>query len=108
MPLFLVPYQFILPGMEIPGPVAPLDGALSNLRDRRDGHAWLRQAIAYCEFMAGRSLRPNRDKAERALRSDYLDAIRVITDILLSTTAEPQLMRRCPPPKCSCASRDCG
>lgn len=79
MPLFLIPYQLSLPGMEFSGPAC---ADLDSERDARDAFAWLRQAITYCEFRAASSLRPWRDSKERSLRSDYKDAIRVLTYIL--------------------------
>lgn len=96
MTLFLVPYQLSFLGMNEPGPpVTPLLGDLDAERDKRDATAWLRQAIAYCRFMAADSLRPHRDRTERKYRSSYRDAIRLISYIMYTKVGvenTPQLV----------------
>lgn len=83
--LSLVPYQLPLPGLDA-RPLARMDYlALDTDRDCRDGRQWLKAIRGYLYWRAGEDWRRigSTDRWNTA-RWEYLDAAKLITDIMLS------------------------
>src|SRR6185437_16383486 len=89
--LFLHPIQLSLPGIES-GRVSEYLAVSSgdNERDNRTGLEWLKSVREYCIWRAGNSWRKlwKSDQRWNPERWDYLEAAKLISDILL-TKAQP-------------------
>lgn len=80
--LSLVPFQLSFPGDWFPA--MPVSDCLDSERDARDGVGWLNSVHAYLMWRAGGCWRKLHRAGQRqsASRWEYLDAARLITEIL--------------------------
>lgn len=83
--LSLVPFQLSFPGDWFPA--MPVSDCLDSERDARDGVGWLNSVHDYLMWRAGDCWRKLHRAGQRqsASRWEYLEAAKLITDILSST-----------------------
>lgn len=88
--LSLVPFQYSFPGFEFLSVAGYLDSSSSSgvdlEREQRSGLQWLKSVREYCMWRAGECWRRLNREGDRWKRSrwEYLDAARLITDVLSS------------------------
>lgn len=94
--LTLVPFQLSFEGFGVSqGAVTGISGSGSGLsgdleKEQRSGRQWLKSVESYCLWRAGESWRKVHTAEGRwnAVRWEYLDAARLITDILLTKATQ--------------------